>query len=320
MWQHDGLRPRGRSGTMGARRSGIVLVIRLRKDAVNRINQLEEVGALAVARMRNVNFEVRVNVRGVAAEYDDAVGEDDGLFDIVSHDENRARGNLVTEPELEELAAKSLRGKDVKGGERLVHEEHFGLDDECAGDTDALLHAAGQFLGIGDFKTVEADGVNDAQGTLAAFDGRHAAGLERGLDVFENGEPGEERETLKDDGNIGRFVTDRMAVPVDGAGAGGRKTGQHAKQCGLAAAGRAEKHDDLAGIDGEIGWSDNLDAAAVGLQIEFLQLARFDDGSWCDLCGAHKRVYYRSTAARPHTTGCGAAAHFLSGYNGMNTA
>jgi len=44
--------------TIGARRSGIVLVIRLRKDAVNRIDQLEEVGALAVARMRNVNFEV----------------------------------------------------------------------------------------------------------------------------------------------------------------------------------------------------------------------------------------------------------------------
>jgi hypothetical protein len=31
-------------------------------------------------------------------------------------------------------------------------------------------------------------------------------------------------------------------------------------------------------------------------------------------------VYYRSTAAWPHTAGCGAAAQFLSGYNGMNTA
>src|ERR1700682_1146779 len=319
MWQHDGLRPLGRAGAIGARRSGIVLVIWLRKDAVDRIDQLEEVGALAVARMRNVNVEVRVNVRGVAAEYDDAVGEDDGFFNIVSHDENRARGNFVTEPELEELAAKCLRGEDVQRGERLVHEKHFGFDDECAGDTDTLLHAAGEFLGIGDLKTVEADGVNDAQGALAAVDGRHAASLERGFDVFKNGEPGEERETLKDDGNIGRFVTNRVAVPVDGAGAGGRKTSQHAKQCGLAANGRAEQHDNLAGIAGEIGWSDNLDAAAVGLRIEFLQLARFDNWSGCDLCDAHKRVYYRSTAAWPHTSGCGAAAHFLSGYNGMNT-
>jgi len=75
MWQHDGLRPRGRSGTKGARRSGIVLVSRLRKDAVDRIDQLEEVGAFAVARMRNVNFEVRVDVRGIASENDDTVCE-----------------------------------------------------------------------------------------------------------------------------------------------------------------------------------------------------------------------------------------------------
>src|SRR6267143_1250427 len=222
MRQHDGLRPRGHSGTKGASRGGIVLVSRLRKDAVDRIDQLEEVGTFAVARMRNVNFEVRVDMRGMAAENDDTVGEDDGFFDIVSNDENRARGNLVTEPELEELAAEGFRGEDVKRGERFVHEENFGLDDECAGDADTLLHATGKFLGVSGLETVEADGVNDAQGALAALDGRHAAGLERGFDVFENGEPGKEREALKDDGNVGRFVTDRMAVPVDGAGAGRR--------------------------------------------------------------------------------------------------
>jgi len=67
--------------------------------------------------------------------------------------------------------------------------------------------------------------------------------------------------------------------------------------------------------DGEIGWSDNLDAAAVRLRIEFLQLTRFDNRSECDLA-VLIAVYYRSTAAWPHTAGCGAAAHFLSGYNG----
>jgi hypothetical protein len=46
-----------------------------------------------------------------------------------------------------------------------------------------------------------------------------------------------------------------------------------------------------------------LNAAAVGLGVGFLQLARFDDGSSCWVCGAHERVYYRSTAGWPHTTG-----------------
>ncbi len=242
-------------------------------------------------------------MRGIAAENDNAVGEDDGFFDIVSDDEDRARGNFMVEPQLEELAAKCFRGEHIECGERLIHEEHFGLDDEGAGDADTLFHAAGEFLGVGGFKTVQADGVNDAQGALAAFDGRHAAGLERRFDVFENGEPGKKRETLKDDRDVRRLITDRLAVPVNGAGAGGRETGQHAEQCGFAAAGSAEQRDDLAGIDGEVRGGDDLDAAAVGLRVGFLQLARFDNGSGCGVCGAHKRVYYRSTAAWPHAAG-----------------
>src|SRR2546429_7915744 len=114
--------------------------------------------------MRNINFEVRVDMRGMAAENDDTVGEDDGFFDIVSNDENRARGNLVTEPELEELAAEGFRGEDVKRGERLVHEENFGLDDECAGGADTLLPAAGKLLGGGGLENRRADGGHDAQG------------------------------------------------------------------------------------------------------------------------------------------------------------
>lgn len=125
---------------------------------------------------------------------------------------------------------------------------------------------------------------------------------------------------MKDDGNVRRFVADRMAVPVNGAGAGGGKTSQHAEQGGFSAAGSAEQRDDLAGIDGEIGGGNDLDAAAVGLRVGFLQLARFDNGSGCGVCGAHKRVYYRSTAAWPHLTGCDTAVRFPSGYNGMNTA
>src|SRR3989440_7925564 len=145
MRQHDGLRPRGRSGTKGARRSVIVLVSRLRKDAVDRIDQLEKVGAFAVARMRNVNFEIGVDVRRMAAENDDAAREDDGFFDIVSNDENRTRGNLVIEPELEELAAEGFRGEDVKRGGRLVHEEELRVDGEGGGERRTLLPATRKF-------------------------------------------------------------------------------------------------------------------------------------------------------------------------------
>src|SRR5260370_18703789 len=103
--QDDGFVTHDESGSVSAGWSSLVLVIGLREDAIDGIDKLDEVRGFAVARMRNLHGEVRVDVRGIAAENDDAVGEDDGLFDIMSNDENRARGNFVIEPELEELAA-----------------------------------------------------------------------------------------------------------------------------------------------------------------------------------------------------------------------
>ncbi len=181
-----------------------------------------KVRGLSVAGMGHVHFEVRMDVRGIAPEHDDAVGEDDGFFDVVSDDENRACGNFVIEPKLEEFTAKCFRGEDVKRGEWLVHEENFGLDDESAGNADALLHAAGKFLGVGGLETVEADRVDDAQRAFVALSGRHAAGFEGSLDVFDDRQPGKKRETLENDGDIRRLALHRLAVPIYGArGRGG---------------------------------------------------------------------------------------------------
>ena len=172
----------------------------LRQHAINRIDQLDEIATtLRLRGCGNVHGEVGVDVRRVAAEHDDAIGEDDGFFDVVRDDENRARRNFVAEPELEQFAAQRFGGEHVERGERLVHEEHFGLNDECAGDADALFHAAREFFRIGALESVEADGVDDAQRALVALDRRHAARFERRFDIFENGEPRKQREALKND-------------------------------------------------------------------------------------------------------------------------
>ena len=127
-----------------------------------------------------------MNVRGIAAEDDDAVGEDHGLFNVVRDNENRARGDFVAEPEFEEFAAQRFGGQDVERGEWLVHEEDFGFDDQRAGYADALFHAAREFFRIGALETIEAYGVDDAQGAFVALDGKHAAGSEWRFDIFEN--------------------------------------------------------------------------------------------------------------------------------------
>ena len=63
-------------------------------------------------------------------------------------------------PEIADFAAEILGGEHVKRAERLVHEENLGLDHKRAREADPLLHAAGQFLGIGGLESVEPDQVD----------------------------------------------------------------------------------------------------------------------------------------------------------------
>ena len=129
-------------------------------------------------------MEVGADVAGVAAEDDDAVGEEDGFFDVVGDDEDGLGGHGLVGPELEEFGAEVFGGEDVEGGEGLVHEEDFGLDDEGAGEADALAHAAGEFFGEGGLEAVEADGVEHAEAALAAGRRGRRRGLGGGLRRF----------------------------------------------------------------------------------------------------------------------------------------
>lgn len=204
-----------------------MFVIGTCEDTINLVDKLNEAGGFTVAWMRQGHGKIGMDVGGIAAKDDDAVGENDGLLDVVSDDENGARGNFVLEPEFEEFAAERFGGEHIERGKWFVHEENFGLDNESTGDADALLHAAGELLGVSGLKTIEADGVDDAEGPFVALDGRHAARFERGFNVFENGEPRKQRKTLENDGDVGRTVAHRLAMPKDRARTGGRETSQH---------------------------------------------------------------------------------------------
>ncbi len=114
------------------------------------------------------DLEVGADVAGIAAEDDDAVGEQDGFFDVVGDDEDGLGGDGLLLPELEQFAAQVFGGEHVERGEGLVHEEDFRLDDQGAGEADALPHAAGEFFGVGGLEAVEADGVEDLEAAPAA--------------------------------------------------------------------------------------------------------------------------------------------------------
>src|SRR5438132_11370713 len=103
--EHDRLGLRSDTRDSRARRHGTVFVFRPRQYAINGIHKVEELRALAIARMRKGNRKIRVDVRGMAAEDDDAVRQNDGFLDVAGDEEHGARGDLVAEPELEQSAA-----------------------------------------------------------------------------------------------------------------------------------------------------------------------------------------------------------------------
>ena len=112
-------------------------------------------------------------------------------------------GILWSLPELQQFAAEVLGGEHVQRGERLVHEQHFRLDHQRAGEAHALLHAAGEFLGIGAFEAVETHGVQHLQAALASRSAAARRAPSAAPATFSSTvSHGKQRETLKDDGNI----------------------------------------------------------------------------------------------------------------------
>src|ERR1700730_10142912 len=122
VWQHQGVML-DRSAGAWRHVNHIIFRVGAGEDAVDGIDELDEARRLAVSRLRQVHDKIRVNVRGIAAEDDDAVGEDHGFFNVVGDDEDGARRNLVPDPKLEQFAAQRFGGEHVEGGEGLVHEQ-----------------------------------------------------------------------------------------------------------------------------------------------------------------------------------------------------
>ena len=72
-------------------------------------------------------------------------------------------------PELLELVVQQVARHRVERAERLVHEQHVGVLRERAGERDALAHAAGQLVRAPIGELVEAHGVQQLLGPLAAL-------------------------------------------------------------------------------------------------------------------------------------------------------
>ena len=125
-----------------------------------------------VARLLEVDGDLANDAAGIGREQQDAVAHQHRFLDIVGDQNDALDRQLAVAPQFEEIGAQSFRRQHVERRERLVHQQNVRMNDERAGEADALAHAAGQFARIGGFVTVEADEIDRGERPLADFRAR----------------------------------------------------------------------------------------------------------------------------------------------------
>src|SRR2546427_6146664 len=93
-----------------------------------------------VPRTRKVNAVRALDGPRAGGDHDDAIGERDGLLEIMGHEDD---GRPRRRPQLEQLVLHERPRLHVERAERLVPQQDAGLVDERLGEGGAVAHGSG---------------------------------------------------------------------------------------------------------------------------------------------------------------------------------
>jgi hypothetical protein len=140
----------------------------------------------------------------------------------------------------------------IESAERLIHQQDLGVERQQTRQRHALLHAAGEFVGIVILEMGEADERDEFIGDLDALFLRNVLHLERPHDVAHDSPPGIERIFLKQHAAIGTWLGDPLTIERHGAAVDRFEPAEHVQERALAAAGRPDDGDEFAVVDVQI--------------------------------------------------------------------
>ena len=166
---------------------------------------------------------------GPRRHHQHAVGELDGLLDVVRHEQDRL---LLVLPDADQVGAHLEARQVVERAEGLVHVEQVGVRGERARDLDALAHAARELVRVGALEAGEADHLDVVRDDAPALLGRLARQPE--ADVLIDREPGEDAALLEHEDAARVGAADRLALhraPRRASGAGSRRSRSAAWTC-----------------------------------------------------------------------------------------
>src|SRR5262249_9498697 len=153
--------------------------------------------------------------------------------------------------DLQELLLQSGARVGVERAERLVHEQNARSVGQGARQRDALLHAAGELLGIEVLIATQVHERDEGARLGLRFGTRQALLPETVHDVAEHGLPGEEREFLNHRPAVGTRTPYRPALDADRPRRRLEETADYVEQRRLATAGGADDGEEFPRGDAE---------------------------------------------------------------------
>ena len=255
--RRHGVERRGQTGDLD--RSDAALQ---RDDACRQEVRFADEGGDEGVLRRRVEFGSGANLHHPRPAHDgNAVGEDERLLLIVRHVNRGPAMRLVQAAQFELHRLAQLA---VERPQRLVHQQHVGLDDEGPGERHALLLSTGKLLHRATGIAVELDERKrrrDAPGDLGP---RGAADFEAVADIPGDVEMREEGIVLEHHANVAapcRQRRDIARADEDSAALRLEIAGDEVEQRRFARPRRAEQGQELAGMDIEIRRQQRRDAA-----------------------------------------------------------
>ena len=199
--------------------------------------------------MRQLDAEIVGHARRAGGEHDHAGAEKHRLGDAVGDEDDGLPRFL---PDAQQLEIHLLARQGIECAERLVHQDQLGIVDERTRDRRALLHAAGQLVGILVLVAREPDQGEQIAGAGAACGHGQAEDFRGKEHVVDDAAPLQQQRLLEHHADVAggierlRARADRHRARIPGV-----EAGENLEQRGLAAAGRADERDELARLDVE---------------------------------------------------------------------
>src|SRR3990170_4295509 len=198
------------------------------------------------ARAGQLDVDGGADAAGARRQHDDSIREGDRLRDGVGDEHHGLAAGGRGLPDAQQLVAHGGAADLVQGAERFVHQQERGVKGQGAGDGDALLHAAGELVGVVGAELGEAGELQQLlrRGRRPVAGG--AVDLEGEVDVGEDGAPGEEGGVLGDEADVAAALGrgGRGAVDLRLAAGGPQQAADDAEERGLAAAAGTDHRDE----------------------------------------------------------------------------